>query len=262
MRSDARGFLAGLAVAADADIDLGETAVALAALSGGDREEARQRLIALAATTDPAGTADERADSLALMLSRNGFFADDEAEDAGLIAVLAGAPASGETSAVIAISVARARGWPCEMLSFSAAAVLRVGGDDGGRAVIEAGSGLQLDAPDLRALLKAAKGLAAELSPADLTPLATRDILIRMQNAAKLRRLRRGDVGGALATVEATLLFAPGAAGLWREAGLMHLKLENIPAAVASLEQFVARTPAQQARRPTEALLVQLKSRL
>ncbi|MCR6629514.1 MAG: tetratricopeptide repeat protein [Magnetospirillum sp.] len=78
----------------------------------------------------------------------------------------------------------------------------------------------------------------------------------------KLHALLSGRVAEAVAVVEAMLAYAPDQAPLWREAGMMHLRLDDLPAAIAALEQFAGRTANGAARRRTQMLLQDLRARM
>jgi regulator of sirC expression with transglutaminase-like and TPR domain len=74
--------------------------------------------------------------------------------------------------------------------------------------------------------------------------------------------LRHAQLRQALDVVEATLLFAPDQVSLWREAGMMHLRQGNVAAAIAALDQFVARAPNSPLRHRTSVLVQDLRRRL
>ena len=140
---------------------------------------------------------------------------------------------------------------------------MRLADDHGGRAIVDPANGARmLEACDLRAAVKAVEGVAAELRPSLFAPLSNRDILLRLQHEAKMRALHTGRIEQALAVVDGMLAFAPDQDSLWREAGMMHLRLDNLPAAIAALEQFVGRTANSAARRRTQDLLADLRARM
>lgn len=264
-----RDILAGLA-ASDAP-GLAETALILGELEG-DGADIRARCLAeldhWAAEAARAAPADSlgRARHLAeVLVVGAGLHADchDEDLELSLARVMLRRRGQPEALGVIWLEVARRAGWEADGLAFPAHFLVRLADGAGGRAIVDPfAGGRVLDPPDLRALLKAGTGMAAELEPGHFAALDNRAILVRMQNDRKMRLLRAGEIGRALAVVEAVLLFAPGEAGLWREAGLMHMRLDNLPAAVASLEQFVARTGNGGARRRTQQLLLEIRSRM
>lgn len=250
-------------------MDLAETALLLSSLSrAGDLDTALDGLdrmaAALEAGEDPG--AEEQAEALAALLSGGrGFCLDEQDEDnsADLFRVLERRRGTPEALALIWLEIARRAGWNAEALAFPGCLLIRLGDDNGSRVIIDpALGGVPRATFELRAQLKATAGLAAELEPGLFAPLSNRDILLRLQNEGKLRALRLGRVAEAVAIVEATLLFAPDQAALWREAGMMHMRLDNLPAAIAALEQFVARAGNCPARRRTQLLLQEIRARM
>lgn len=188
---------------------------------------------------------------------------DDDLGDLDLLTVMDRRRGGNDALGLLALAVTRRAGLVAEGLAFPAHFLLRLGLADGSRVIVDPlGGGQPLTPPDLRAMLKAAAGLDAELEPAHYAAMSNRDLLLRLGNAAKLRLLRLGYVDRALAMVESLLLVAPETCLLWREAGLMHMRLDHAAQAVAALEQFLARTPSAQAKARTLALLAELKRRL
>jgi len=269
--AEIRADLSRLAGLPDEAVDLGEAALALAALERPDlpREPYRRFLARLAdetvAVAGGAGDADTRAAALAeVIAARHRFAGDgrdyDELENANLMRVIdrrRGLPVS---LGILYVQVGRACGWPMHGLAFPLHFLIRLAGDDGRRVVLDPFHGAKrLDTADMRALLKAVTGNDAELEPAHYAPLGNREVLLRLQNNVKFRQLRAAQLAQALRTVEAMLLFAPCQSGLWREAGLMHMRLGDKRSAIASLEQFLARDTNTQARHRASVLLQELR---
>lgn len=272
--ADALAALDALGQLPDAELDLADAALQLAraGLPGADWEAARDHLSALARDAAylgvPGGdTAEARARALAgLLAGRHGYRGDSETYDdlanANLIRVVERRRGLPVALGILWIHAARAAGWEAYGLDFPGHFLVGVAA--GGRqAVVDpfAGGGV-LDAPALRALAKRIEGPGAELRPNLLRPVGNRPVLLRLQNNIKLRRLRAGDVEGALACADQMLRLAPDAATLWREAALMRERLGLVGAAITAWERFLALVPqgdlAQQAR---DALTV-LRARL
>jgi regulator of sirC expression with transglutaminase-like and TPR domain len=258
----------------DHEIDLGAAALALAAHQrlGAQTAPYAAHLSELAkAVSDDAQAADSaeaRAALLGSVLAGRFRYAGDERDydnldNANLMAVIdrrRGLPVS---LGILYIHVARAQGWPIAGLTFPAHFLLRIEGADGGRAVFDPFHGARiLDASGMRELLKVVAGIGAELEPSLYEPVGNRDILVRLQNNLKLRLLTHGQIAQALEIVEAMLLVAPHQVMLWREAGMMQLRLGNLGAAIAALEHFVAQAPNSQTRHRATALLQELRGRL
>ncbi|MBC7951350.1 MAG: transglutaminase family protein [Rhodospirillaceae bacterium] len=246
-----------------AHVELAETALLLAALDRpGPVDGALAALDRMAAVLT-AETANGQAEALAAALG--GFRLDEQDDDnsANLFWMLDHHRGTPEALGLLWLEVARRAGWNAEALTFPGCLLVRLEDDSGQRVIVDPAVGGPILAPwQLRAQLKAMAGLAAELEPSLFAPLSNRDILLRLQNEVKLRALRSGRVAQAVAIVEAMLLFAPEQAGLWREAGMMHMRLDDLPAAIAALEQFVARSGNSPARRRTQALLQEIRARM
>ena len=123
-------------------------------------------------------------------------------------------------------------------------------------------AGTGLAAPELRALIKRIEGEKAELRPGLLRGMDKRAVLLRLQNNIKLRRLRAGDLAGALSCTEDMLRLAPDAALLWREAGLMNQRLDRIGAALNCLDRSLEIEPEGETARRIRAVAEELRHRL
>lgn len=272
--AEIRADLSRLAGLPDEALDIGEAALALAALARPERprDPYRRFLAELAAETQAlagtAGDAEARAAALAEVVAGRYRFAGDsrdydELENANLMRVIDRRRGLPVTLGILCIQVGRACGWPMHGLAFPLHFLVRLDGADGRRVILDPFHGAQrLGAAELRALLKTVTGHAAELEPAHYAPVGNRDVLLRLQNNVKFRQLRTAQLAQALDTVEAMLLFAPCQPALWREAGLMHMRLGDKRSAIAALEQFLARTTNTQARHRTSVLLQELRGQL
>ena len=115
---------------------------------------------------------------------------------------------------------------------------------------------------DLRKLLKTMAGPNAELNPMHYRKASPRAVLLRLQNNIKIRQLGAQRLDAALKTLETMVALAPNDAALWREVGALHARLDQIPAAVAALEECLRHSDTEQARYQASALLQELRSRL
>lgn len=261
-----------LATQPDETIDLGEAALALAAY---ERPSVRRDIYpavlaalrqAVAAQAGDAADAATRAAALTgVVVGEYRFRGDDRDETIDgldLMRAIDRRRGPALTLGILYLHIARALGWAMEPLSFPGHFLLRLDDADGHRIILDAFDGtLLLDAAELRARLKALVGHEAELAPEHYAPLSNRAVLLRLQNGIKFRLLREGRLERALRTVEAALLFAPEHLPLWREAGMMHLRLGDLPSAIAALEEFVARAPDSVARHRIGVLLQELRGR-
>ena len=119
-----------------------------------------------------------------------------------------------------------------------------------------------LETPALRELLKEYAGPEAEIRPGHFRALSPREVLIRLQNTVKARLLDSRQVEEALAQVELMLLFAPETPALWREAGVLNSRLDNVKAAVAAFEEFLRRETRDSNRYRVSIMLQELRARL
>lgn len=269
-----REELRRLANQPDASVELGETALALAAYErpAARREACRTvlleltRAVALRAEALKTGVIENRVKALTGAVIDDYRFRGDERDEAldglDLIQVIDRRRGPALTLGLVYLTVAHGLGWSAEALSFPCHFLVRLEDGDGQRVIFDAYDGTVLtDAAELRARLKARLSVAAELTPEHYMPLSNRAVLLRLQNGIKFRLLREGRLERALRTVEAALLFAPEHLPLWREAGMMHLRLGNVPAAITALETFVTRAPESTARHRIAILLQELRGR-
>lgn len=238
----------------DADLPLAEGAAAFAAFHG--QEAGLEALDRLAEGV-------ELTDGLEGLIGRLGPMRLDEAEPRQLPQVLADGAGSPTALAVLWLETARRAGWIAEALPFPGILPIRLTDPDGIRVIVDPGmAGGCLAPADLRAALKAVEGPAAELRPNLFAPMSNRAILLRLQTEIRSAALHGNRVAEAVAVVDGMLAFAPEQVPLWREAGMMNLRLERMAAAIAALEQFAARTANGAARRRTQQLLHELRARL
>lgn len=261
---------------ADGDINLAEAALAIAAA---DRPRAglepyrrhlaqmAQEVAVHAGSSRGASDLDGQIEALSHVVCRRyGYGCDaetfDEMEAANLMRVIDSRRGLPVVLGILYIHAARAQGWTMAGLDFPLHFLVRLE-HAGERRILDPASGLRVMEPaELRALLKAAAGNEAELAPAHYAAMDNRAILYRMQNNVKIRQLRTGQLEDALQTIETMALFAPDAAELWREAGLVNARLDNFGAAVTALEEFLRRGGDPAARREAQELLQRLRARL
>lgn len=219
-------------------------------------------------------TLDLRAEALARILGAHygygvdkvadgeGVDDDGQPEFACLIGAIEHRHATALVLGILYLTTARALGWDAEGLDFPGRFLVRLDLGPQRRILSPLDGGHTLDAPALRALLKAAAGNDAELTPTHYRAMENRAILYRYQSEMKMRLLRAGRLEEALYAVEAMLLAQPLAAGLWREAGLIHARLDNVSAAVVALERFIEIADEEDARYKASQLITELRSRL
>ena len=77
--------------------------------------------------------------------------------------------------------------------------------------------------------------------------MSARGVLLRLQNNIKSRRSQEGNVSGGLACVADMLRIAPDYATLWREAALLHQRMDQVAAALRCYERFLLLVPEGEA---------------
>ncbi|MFQ5775780.1 MAG: SirB1 family protein [Kiloniellaceae bacterium] len=260
----------------DSEIDLGEAALLLAAL---DRprvplERYARHLWLLARDTAELGarygaarSLQGRVDALnAVILERYGYAGDrltyDDLQNANLMRMIDRRRGLPVALGILYIHAARAQGWAIDGLNFPGRFLLRLD-LAGERAILDPFDRGALRGPrELRELLRAVAGAQAELRLDHTAPVSRRDILLRLQNNIKLRLLQDRRAEQALGVVESMLMFAPGHAGLWREAGQLHAHLGNLRAAVMALEHFLDLGGRDAERHEAAALVQRIKGQL
>jgi regulator of sirC expression with transglutaminase-like and TPR domain len=262
----------------DAELDLGATALQFARIDApeADWRAGQQLLTALARAAVEAAMADPEADggnlerrraALAQVIhGRFGFAGDAETYDdlanANLLRVLERRRGLPVALGLLWLHAAEAAGWGAHGIDFPGHFLVALEGERGQAVIDVFAGGTGLQAPQLRALIKRVEGERAELRPGLLLPMPRRDVLLRLQTNIKLRRLRNGDLAGALACAEDMLRLAPDHAALWREAGLMNRRLERIGAALACIDRFLLLTPEGEAAARARALAEEWRNRL
>ncbi len=273
-RAEAREILRRVGQQPDDAIDLAEAALALGALElpGAPLDGYRRHVATM--VRDLAERVDPLADGLEariawlheVIIERHGYSGDhdtyDDLQNANMLRVIDRRRGLPVAIGILFMHAARAQGWPVMGLNFPGHFLIRLD-TDGARAILDPfNDGQVRTAVDLRDLLKATAGSAAELEPGHYQPVSNRDVLLRLQNNIKLRHLSAHDVPKALEVLEAMRLFAPREPSLWRETGLLEAHAGNLRGAVAALETFMALTDSERHRHQAAALIQQLKNRL
>jgi regulator of sirC expression with transglutaminase-like and TPR domain len=109
---------------------------------------------------------------------------------------------------------------------------------DDGFVIIDAfGSGRQLSLDDCKRLLSSTQR-GATFDSAQLEPASNRGILFRVLANLKAAYLRRADYARALGALDRMLLIAPDHPSVWRDRGLLYLKLGRFPHALSDLDRY------------------------
>jgi regulator of sirC expression with transglutaminase-like and TPR domain len=273
--SDPRAALKAIGQLTDAEIDIGNAALQLARVDAPDADwqAAARHLsdLALGAVQRAAAMDDEdlpgRAAALAELLAGEfGYIGDlktyDDPANANLIRVTERRCGLPVALGVIWLHAARAAGWGSHGVDFPAHFLVALEGRKTQVVVDVFNGGQVMSARELRDLLKRVEGEKSELRPGLLQPMSTRRVLLRLQNNIMTRRMEAGDLRGGLRGTEDMLLIAPDQAELWRQAGVMNQKLEQVAAAHDCYQRFLDLVPEGAVANGVRAQLAILKSML
>jgi len=210
---------------------------------------------------------DHAVEALVQVIARRyGYGGDDEAFDdldaanfATVIDERRGLPVA---LGILYIHVARAQGWSAGGIDFPGRFLVRVEVESERRILDPFDDGRVLESRDMRDLLKVGAGLGAELTPDQYQEIGNREILLRLENNLKVRHLRAERFEDALGVIETMLLFAPETSSLWREAGMIHARLDHVREAISALEEFLRLDTSAESRYSATVLLQDLRDRL
>jgi regulator of sirC expression with transglutaminase-like and TPR domain len=273
--TEPRAALAAIGQMVDAEIDIGNAALQLARVDAPDAdwEAAARHLSDLAqGAVERAVAMDKedlpaRAAALADVLAgKFGYSGDldtyDDLANANLIRVTERRRGLPVALGVIWLHAARAAGWGSHGVDFPAHFLVALEGHKTQVVIDVFNGGPIVSARELRALLKRVEGEKAELRPGLLQPMSTRRVLLRLQNNILTRRLEAGDLRGGLHCTEDMLLIAPDQAELWRQAGIMNQRLEQVAAARDCYQRFLELVPEGAVANSVRTQLDILKSML
>ena len=262
--------LEAIGAASDAEIDLAETALLLAAIDRPDEPLApyRAHLAELAqaanAVTRYSDSVGVQADALRSTVAvQFGYRGDsetyDDARNANLLSVIDRRRGLPVALGILYIHAARAYGSDVAGLNFPSHFVVRIEAR-GQRLVFDPFDEFApMDAAALRRRLKELHGDDAELEAAFHAPVGNRDILVRLQNNLKVRAVTAGDLLRAIEVLETMVHIAPKRPELWWEKALLHYQVGGVKTAIATLEAFLdAAAPGAQ-HPQMEDLLRQLR---
>ncbi len=273
--ADPRAALTAIGQLADTEIDIGNAALQLARIDApaADWQRAAAHLSDIArAVVDRSVEADRddltaRAEILADVLAGEfGYAGDvqsyDDPANANLIRVTERRMGLPVALGVIWLHAARAAGWASHGVDFPAHFLIALEGKRSQLVMDVFSGGQPMAARQLLALIKRVEGADAELRPGCLQPMSTRRVLLRLQNNLATRRLNAGDLHGGLVCTQDMLLIAPDQAELWRQAGLLNQRLEQVGAARDCYERYLELIPEGPLADRVREQLVVLRSML
>ena len=271
--SDPRSALDAIGQIPDVELDIGDAALQFARIDEPDADWAAAREHLSELVRDMVGMGrgitdrEARAGVLARLLAgRHGYHGDeltyDDLANANLIRVIERRQGMPVALGVIWLHACRAVGWSAHGVDFPGHFLIALG-DKGSQVVLDVfNGGIEMEARDLRALIKRVEGETAELRPGVLVPMNARDVLLRLQNNIKSRRLQQENVPGGLACVLDMLRIAPDHAALWREAAVLHQAMDQVAAAVRCYERFLMLVPEGDAASRVRTSIAALRGRL
>lgn len=254
----------------EAALDIGETALALAALepAEGSLSSYRDFLdnVAFTITRSHKGDLDLTEQTKLLqdiLAGKFGFTGDknsyNDLANANLMRVIDRRKGLPVSLGIVYLHVGRRLGWDMVGLNFPGHFLIRME-KNGHRAIIDPfDGGAVREVADLRKLLKSVQGEEAELTPEHYTPVSDRSVLLRLQNNIKMRKLQRGALEQAVETIQLMVLFAPTEAMLWRELGLFQARLGEVKKAINALETFMRLGVPESLKHQTAIILQKLK---
>jgi len=279
MSFDPESYLQSLANMPDEEIDVALAALALSARShkglSADKyinhlKQLSEGVAARHVKLLEAGAEDNAETQLAalkhILHDQEGYNGDtetyDDLQNASLCHVVnrrRGLPIS---LSILYIHVGQAQGWDVVGIDLPGHFVCRLE-KDGVRLIFDPFQGAKiLQAADLRAIIKQAKGPHAELSAEYFEPAENRDILVRLQNNIKFRQIAIEDFKGALFTVQSMKVFCDDDYRLLLESGVLLARTGQPMAAIHDLEAYITRAPNSRDREEAALLLDEIKASL
>lgn len=259
----------------DFDINVAEAALLLAAheLLGGVRLNSYRRHLerlvmdvknyAAGELSDPYLVSEGMQQVLAKRYGYAGTYNVFETDQsANLIHTIDSRRGNGGTLCVIYLHVARELGLIATAIDFPPRPLIGVTVPNGRIMIDPFEGGQELEAPAMRAIMKDLFGDKTELRPRHLSETSNRGLLLQLQGEIKHQHLRTAETDAALATVERMLMIAPMEAELWREAGILHSRLDHVEEAIAALKHFLDIAATDANRYQAGQLLQQLYARL
>lgn len=249
-------FFARLAKTRDADVDLAQTAIMLAAEQhpglvieryGHHIDKMSKRVSAAHALFISEGAQDDVDTQMAVlkqvMYTENGYTGDsdnyDNLDNADLIRVIDRRKGLPVALGIIYITLATRQGWQAEGINFPGHFYIRITKVGHQRLIDPFDQGNPVQASDIRQKLKHVQGAHAELSSSFYESVGKRTVLIRLQNNIKMRQIAAEDYEGALKTVKRMQLIDPKEPRLYYDSGILHAKLQQPQAAISALETYL-----------------------
>ena len=269
-RDDAREVLEMIGETPDDQIDLAEGALALAALERPhvDLQRYRDHLRGLAGDVGElleSGVAPQAA-LQTVIYAEQAYQGDsltyDDLQNANLMRVIDRRKGLPVALGILCLHAIRQGGGAAAGLNFPGHFLIRLEAGDERVIVDPFDSAAERTTLELRRLLKATRGLEAELAPENYRTAGNRDILVRLQNNIRTRHENAGRLEDALRQLEWMSLVAPDEIYLVRNTAFLHARLGNLSAAIRQFERVVENTGNEAHRLEAAAALQKLRTRL
>jgi regulator of sirC expression with transglutaminase-like and TPR domain len=270
---DPDATLAAAGQAADDALDIGRTALALAALDrpGVALERYVQHLDKIASDVAVAAEKAETASHLGRAMDwivagkfsyRGDELTYDDPQNANLMRVIDRRRGLPVALGVLYLHAGRSQGWDVAGLAFPSHFLIRIQ-HRGERAILDPfNRGRQLEPAEMRTLIKTVMGQDAELLPAHWSTVSARDVLLRLQNNIKTRALQANDVEAAAPTLRSMLRIAPQRGALHRELALVDGRTGNLKSALRAAQAYLDLAGDERQRHDAALLLQQLRAKL
>lgn len=182
----------------------------------------------------------------------------DDIQNASIIRVIERRRGLPVALGILYLIVAERAGWQMDGLNFPGHFLVRME-DEGERVILDPFlEGKEMQAPDLRQLLKSIAGQNAELSHEFYAAVAKRDMLIRLQNNLKKRLIDLEEYAQAVIVVEAMEALAPDEYRTLFDKGVLYAKLGQRRQAITAFEAYIEKTPDAREKQQAHGLLQQI----
>jgi len=142
------------------------------------------------------------------------------------------------TLGALYIELGRRQQWQIQGLNFPGHFLIRIEHGSERLIVDPFADGKEMNAGNLRQLLKHVAGPQAELNHEYYNPVTMREVVLRFCNNRKTRFIERAEYQEAMTVVEQELWIAPNEPRLYFDAGVITAKLEHLSHALEYLQKF------------------------
>lgn len=260
----------------DAAIDLAEAGLALALVFQPgihiDRYRQHMRKLAELVREEYHLRRQKEDDSLSLQVEvlrkvihdAHGYRGDektyDDIQNASLIRVIERRMGLPIALGLVYLYAGRAAGFAMEGLNFPGHFLLRID-LAGARLILDPFRGLrEMEAHDLRDLIKGVAGRGAELSASYYVPVGNREMLLRLQNNLKKRYVDMEEYAQAIQVVETMEAIAPADVRTLFDKGVLYAKLGQTGQAADALNDYIDRVADVREKQQAKLLLQQILS--